>query len=525
VLFHFLGSYFEAYEGFISTLVSGTFTHPCIFDWNNDLQFLLLPVYAYVNQYLPNIQVYGIALFIFTWCSLSFLGILLFNTLQTIRTQSNILFIILYCILSVDTLMNLSSNRIAFIIAVNVFWLTELYRYHKKTLNSLLVVLLFLSFTFACLIMFEVVILCSVFYLIILFTFKKIYARSFIPLIISVSFFIVYNTLIISTATEAKKVGFYKEKQFFDRNDINYYKLQKDLQLEVEALRIYQITDKEHFQLSFYESVSKKDHHVNKMFFLLDGVNYTSFQNILKNSFETPNKIWYLIAFYFLLSVFIMYKLYNINKRYIFYASFFFFFPILLCLYVKVPIRFTVPYYTILCCINVLICLHYDLVFYKRFCLLISLPLIFILCAAVNNKTDYTTLDGMYKTGINKLTQNTKTLSSDKKLVISNLNYNKFFPVDPFMKTTKQNALFLNFYFFASYKCYINTWNEACNCDALSLKDKVDYIIAKEALFIIDNSTLEFMVKYFKMKYNKNLVATKTAAFDKELNIYKVNYE
>ena len=76
-----------------------------------------------------------------------------------------------------------------------------------------------------------------------------------------------------------------------------------------------------------------------------------------------------------------------------------------------------------------------------------------------------------------------------------------------------------------SYDCYIDKWNEACNCDALSLKDKVDYIIAKEAIFIIDDPTLEFMIKYFKTKYNKNLIATKMAAFDEELNIYKLNYE
>ena len=56
-------------------------------------------------------------------------------------------------------------------------------------------------------------------------------------------------------STEAKKVAFYKEKQFFDREDINYRHLTGNQLLDVEAFNTYKIMDQNHFKINFYNSI------------------------------------------------------------------------------------------------------------------------------------------------------------------------------------------------------------------------------------------------------------------------------
>jgi hypothetical protein len=144
--------------------------------------------------------------------------------------------------------------------------------------------------------------------------------------------------------------------------------------------------------------------------------------------------------------------------------------------------------------------------------------------SSYSKKKEYMNTDIIYLTtmkNIDKIYLNTES----NRIIVNEIEIKKFFPVNPFLKTKRQNILFLNSYFFESYHCYIDAWHEACNCDALSIYEKMDYIIKYKHPLVIDEKTLEFMKKYFKIKYNKSLIFTKAAPFDKELSLYNLYYE
>jgi hypothetical protein len=284
------GIYYEAYEGVLSSFVSGIYTKPCINDWNNDVQFLLLSLYARINQFVPNIQLYGIVLFILTFIVISFFGIMIFKVLILISPKKNLcLFLLLYIPFSIDNLLNLSSTRIAFYAILSIIMLFEYYRYLNIKKYVIVVVISMLFFIISCLMRFEIVILVSLFYLIVLYVFKRFYIRAIFPFIISLSIFLIYTILISQFATQAKKTAFYKEKQFIDRNDIDYSNLSKNDLLEVEAFRNYHIIDDVHFKLDFYNRISKSNSKI-KLTNLLDGVGFSSFFNIMGSTIWNMKK-------------------------------------------------------------------------------------------------------------------------------------------------------------------------------------------------------------------------------------------
>jgi hypothetical protein len=520
----FFHVYYESYEGLLSTLVSGVYTVPCLKDWNNDLQFLMLPLYACLNQKFVNVQVYGITLFILNWLSLSFLGVLLYNTLLIIR-KSNIvvLFFLCYSILSIDNFMNLSSNRIAFVLSTSIFWMIELYRYREKKINIVCGICSALLFIIACLVRFEVVLLCSLFYLVILVVYKKLHPVAVSCFLISLLFFTVYHILIATTATEAKKVAMYKEKQFFDREDINYGKLTALQSLDVTAFKDYQLMDQEHLKLSFYNSISKSNSHPKHAFYLLDGISLKSSLLLIIFSASECLKIWYYPLFLSLLTLFAIIK--QRNKRYVWISAFFFLFPIALSAYVYVPLRFFVPYFSILCILNIVFYLHRNLLSYRQICCATFIMFIFVISGAAIQKKHNKILQQDYEQTSRLLKRLTDRTASGKYIAISNIMFSKFFPVQPFSGTKRLNILFINFYFFESYYCYQDTWTSISQCNPYSLFDKLNFIIDKKLYLIIDLNTASYLKKYIKLKYHKDIVFTKFANFDSQLDVFSLAYK
>ncbi len=521
VNFFLFNSYYESYEGLLSSFVHGTYTQPCINDWNNDVQFLLLSLYAFINQVIPDVQFYGIILFVFSWLSISLFGIVIYKILNLISPKKYmLLFLLLYLPFSIDNILNLSSTRIAFYLALSIILMFEYYRYANKEKNVLIKIAFLLVFITACLMRFEIVVLCSLCYIIILFVLRRFHAKAIIPFFLSLSIFVLYTILISQFASEAKKTAFYKEKQFIDRNDIEYAKLPTNDLFEVEAFRTYHVMDEIHFKLNFYNRIAKSNFKIGNSH-LLDGVSFKSFKNIMSSSIWNMKKVWYYILVYLLLSLYISYLSFQNNKRFVFYTLFLSLFPVALCSYVLLPDRFLSPYFMSLSCLNILICFYYNFISYNKICIILTALLLISTQSAFEKKKQYMQFDTNYLKTLNRL--NSLQKINKDKIIINEIEINKYFPVNPFRLVKKQNVLFLNTYFFGSYQCYIDAWHKTCSCNAISLKEKVFYVVDNKNKFIIDKPTLDFLKRYLLVKYRMNIFATKVAFFDENLDIYQLD--
>ena len=516
-------THFEEYEGIFSSFVQGIYTTPSIKEWNVDVHFFLYGFYAYINQYFPTIQVYGIILLIYNFVSLTFIGFILYRILRiNLNNESLWVFIMLYSILSIDNIVNLSTNRIAFVLLAATFGFIESSINQHKKISKIKTIFILCVMLFVSLLRFDFAILASLIYLLLAILHRRFNRFIFISFFVSISITLLYNFIMMNYMSEARQIYYYKELDFVMRNNYDYKQFTNLQTLEVNAF-YHAIFDKVHMTWDFYNSISLRGK--DKGFFsLFYGLNTYAFINTFKKSVVEYEAAWYFILFSITSALFLIKKQTGKRLFWITHLIITILFPTLVCFYVVTPLRFLVPYYSILGVFYLCIYLYYfKLDNYVS--ILSALALIVIAFYAFAAKKNYHQKDEVIINSIKKIEALNVTQNYKLPIIINNFDPTKFFPENPYLQIKKQNVLFLNLYYFMSYDCYIDKWNEACNCDALSLKDKVDYIIAKEALFIIDNSTLEFMINYFKMKYNKNLIANKIEAFDKELNIYKLNYE
>jgi len=125
------------------------------------------------------------------------------------------------------------------------------------------------------------------------------------------------------------------------------------------------------------------------------------------------------------------------------------------------------------------------------------------------------------------LIQHIKRLESVSKdnIVINQIDLNRYFPVSPFSVVRKRKSIFLNAYFFGSYKCYTDSWKNICTCDALSLKSKIDYLVDNHLHLLIDDKTLIYLKEYIYRKYKTEIGSVKLASLDGELYTYYLFYK
>ncbi len=524
VLFYFYGSYFEEYEGIFSSFVQGIYTTPSTKEWNADVHFLLFSLYAYINQFFPNTPIYGIFLVIYNWLSLTFIGLVLYRILKiNLKNYNQIFFICTYLILSVDNITNLSTNRIVFILLAATFSYVESCMNEKKQIDLVKTILIITIMFFATLLRFDFAILAAMIYIILSLLHKSINRFVVFSFLIAVFVTISYNILMTYTMSEPRQIYYYKELDFIMRNNYNYAQLSLINKMEVDAF-YHAIFDRIHFQWDFYNSIAIRGN-TKGIISLFFGLHYDAFLNTLSKSIKEYKMAWYFIAFCMFNGSLII-----INKksdRYYWskHLIIMILFPLLVCFYVVTPLRFLVPYYSIVGIFYTLVLLYYNNS-YHYIKQTIFIMLIFVLYNAYIVKIKYDKKEEFVELNTKKLDDLYLKFNENKNLpiVINNFNQEKFFPVNCLKKMKKQSVLFQNLYYFMSYDCYIDKWKEVCNCNPLSLSDKIDYVVKNQNLFIIDEERFNYLSEYYSIKYHLKLQKTFIQKFDDELNVYKLSY-
>jgi hypothetical protein len=512
---------FEEYEGIFSTFVQGVYTTPSIKEWNVDVHFFLYALYAYINQFFPNIQIYGLVLVLYNWISLIFLGLVLYRILLVNLKKLNwFIFILLYIILSVDNIVNLSTNRIAFTFLATAFAYIESNLQENKIIKPSNLLFFILIVLFAALLRFDFAILASIIYLIFSLFNRSVNRYVITALVISIVVTVVYN-IVMQYMSEARQIYYYKELDFIMRNNFNYDILSSEKKIEVDAFFHY-IFDEIHLTWNFYNDIAVhgKGEGVISLFF---GLHFDAFINTFDKSIVEYKMAWYFILYSasagFMLA-------FNQNKRMVFWCLHlvaFLMFPLLVCFYVVTPLRFLVPYYSIIGTFYVIIYMNFNRTS-TRIKLYLSFVVIIILFFAYNKKKLYSYKQEVFVFNQNKL-KRLESLSLDSvPIVINNFDQTKFFPISPMAIVNKQEILFQNLYYFMSYDCFIDKWKEVCNCNPLSLYDKIDYVVKKQNLFIVDEERFNYLCEYFFKKYHMRLQKTFIQKFDEELNVYRLSY-
>jgi hypothetical protein len=524
-----LGSYFEAYEGVFSSMVSGMYTAPCLHEWFNDVHFLLFPVYAYVNQFFPNVPGYGVVLICLNNIALLLTGIALFKSLERlIPANAFSIFLALYLFISLENLLNLSTNRIVFYLFLGVCWNNELLAGQPDSKRKFLKFFLWLAMLVACLLRYEVVLICSVVYIGIMFVLKRTGPAVFIPLALGVSVLIAYNIYLSRYAPEAKRVSIIRELQFVDRNDVEWERLPGHLASEVEAFKRYGTMDEIHFNWNFYDSVSiKKDD--ASFFKLLGGVNAGSFFSILNTSVIHIKNIWYIVLFIVLPAVILLKYERHPNYRYRLLLPAILLLPVVMCLYELVPARIVVPFYSILLMLNFLFMLQVTEIRKSRLYFFgLAVLLMFTVKNVYESRLQYLHMHRAYRTAMEKLNELTKPVSVPEqhpaKLFIYQIQLDKFFPVCATSSIAPHDITFVNFYYFASYTCYLEYWDHLGVKNPLSLLEKMIYVAENKSMLVATEESVGYSVAYLKNKYGITLTSRFIDSFDKELNIYRLSY-
>lgn len=525
ILFYFLlGSFMEEYEGFFSVISQGTYTLPETNGWSPDTHFMLFYIYTWLSDFSGDFNVFGAITFLNSWFSLTFLGLVLFRILKVQLTYSNLfLFSLLYGIIALNNLINLNSVRHAFIYTAAVIGYIESRRFESCQIKLPEWIILSAILVFASLIRFEAVLLFSILYILILIIYKRFSKIALVPFCIGLFVYTCYNITNVVLSSEAKKVLMFKEREIFDRYNIEFDKLSPIQQLDVEAITDYCITDKEHFSLAFYDSISRKNSKKG-MFSSLNGLSLTSFVITLITSSKAFYAARYFFIFY-LLSGFVLLLLNrkSTNKLYFRLFLLLLLFPFLLCLYSIVPLRFLIPFLSISGCLNILLILKER---YKTNILMFGCFVIFSLMFfdEIQSKRVKVEKAGEFNEFSKKLEILGKQQEKFKPIVINSVYPVNYFPVKPFDRLIKQHAVFLNFYLFSADDYQVNTWKKLCNCNTFSLKEKIDYVVENKNLFLIDDKAFFFLKNYFLKKYNLNLERNLIQKFDKNLNACHLKY-
>lgn len=113
---------------------------------------------------------------------------------------------------------------------------------------------------------------------------------------------------------------------------------------------------------------------------------------------------------------------------------------------------------------------------------------------------------------------------NNKPIVIESIELNDFFSPNPLFNSKKMNIVFLNMGFLNSYECYKSSWNRLCNCNPLSLIEKLEYISENNVLFISDLKETVVYKKYIKLYWNRDIDFIKIEQVNENIYSFKVNF-
>lgn len=502
VLIFFIHGYLESYEGLYSVIVHGTYTDPAISDGLQDFHTLLFSLYARINQFFLNYNIYGIILYLLNLFSLTFFA----YVLNSYFKKYVILFFLCYTFFAIDSILNISSNRIIITLVLTVYFYIIQKGLNKSNLLSLLGILFFCLLVKA-----EIVLLLSVIFTLGLLISKQLDKKYVFLFLFILMYFIVIQTVFAKCFTEARQTFLYHEFDFIDKSNIDYKKLNASQLLNVNAFKNNNLVDSIHFTNSFYEQIKFDNFFFSKM----------NFKQSFINTYKTLN-----ITFsFFFLNLFLLSLVFFLKTKYRLLAIYFFLFPLFTSLIINIPERFIITYFSFLTLFLIKLIIENEehTNQYKVICsVVLVLAIINLLIKVPSEKNNYKQTQFKVEHFFNTID---KLKLGEDFLVIHNVEYlGRYFPTDPFYKIPNKNVAFLNFWFFNSYNSYINYWKNKCKCNPLSIIAKIDFMVENNIKFVISDDDFKILQEYIYAKYGKMLKANRICIFDKELYVIKLSY-
>lgn len=515
-----LGTYFEEYEGLFSSFVKGVYTRPVIYGTDVNVHFLIMKIYFYLNQFFNTIQLYGYILICYNWICITLAGLIIYRIFSiNLKQKSVLLFILIYLFVGADSLLNLSTTRIALIGAFALVGYIESVKSENNKFTKLNLLIIILIAFFLALLRAEVVFIAAIIHIIVLIVYKKFHLLTLPLLFFGFLVFFSYYIIMTTVEKEPKMVYYTHEKDLVDRSNLHYDDLSIH-SLDLKAFLEYGISDKEIFTEAFYKSAELK----GGILSILNGFSIIAFTNTIDKSISSFLNSKFYIILYIYMCLFLLYFS-NSNKFKIFTMLIAgLLFPFLVCLNTIAPLRFIVPYFTAITVLNIFILLHYKPQKKSWIITILIITNYFIIYNNSSLSIKYKQIDNKFEKNMLQLKTISNTEENKNPIIINNFNLEKFFPINPLRKIDKQNVLILNLYLLNSYEFYIQKWNEICHCNSLSFKDKIIYIATNQNLFICDQRSVDFTKYYVKTKYNMNITFNKLNTFDNDLYIYTLSF-
>lgn len=503
----------ESYEKYFSALVSGTYTDYAIYDYDTDVHFLIFSLYSLLNKAIPNVQIYSYIIILYNIISLVFFGVVLHHLLSnkiSNRIYFLVVFLLLFLSISTYQIVNLSSTRIVLLLCSCMYYLIYLGLFNTVKKN----IALFFIFLSLSLIRIDATVIATIIFTLVFVFIKKLNLTCFIPFIVSVFMFIGFNVMMDTSEREAKKVYYHRELDLLDRHNIDYKNISKEDSLYISLLTNHFIFDTNHFKMDYVNKILK----TKSNGFINSFKNINLYFNTLLYSLEDIFFAKWLILINLFLIIFTLIQ-FNFALRIKMLMVMLFLFPYSMCFYIALPLRFIEPFYLLYSTFLVIL-----LVKKNKYILSVTTIILCVL-ASLNIKKSLQ----LYKVVQCDFSKNYSYLqlnfNKSKPIVIENIIIGNFFPSDPLQNIKNINTLFLNFGFFNTYECYDNAWKKYCNCNSLSLIDKLSYISRNNLEFVTTKERTEVYKKYLKEYWKRNIDFTNFKQINGDIYSCKILFD
>jgi hypothetical protein len=476
----------EDHESLLSASIANEYMKPIFNAYFYDINLFVIPILSKINVFFPGVQVYGYFLFIETL----FIGYLILNyILKNSNLERNRRYFIAsaFIILHLANFFLLSTTRIATLGIILFFFL-----YHQKEVSRVKLVLLFIFTLFLRVDAFAIL---SVLYIFICFViYRKITLRITTPFIICLLFLFAYKLFITNQLDEAFNVFYFREIDLTDRLNVAYSTLSKIDKTILDLLYVG-IIEEDIYKLSFSDRIMS----INVSHLLNSILEPRLYLNTLKNSFENIKSLSFVFIMILSLGVFRLLSVFQVNKR-IFFYFLLILFPLVVCTYIILPVRFLYPFLLI---IILLILSEFK---EKKYYLYLFMMLM---------SFQFFYLQQLYKTNTFNSNLFLKTIlrtenlekkygelmvferygSQSWRFSNSNINY----------RYTDNHYLFLNYGFYSTIVNYEEVWKDAGCENPRSIFVKVKFLNDTKLPIIFDSQErVELYEDYLEMRYGYN---------------------
>lgn len=510
LLFGILGSFYSDYDTLIYLIGYGIYTDYPFHDFIIDTYFLIGPYVAFINSRFPELQFLDIFSLTMNIAAITVLGSIVFKKLIVRQYQPLFYFtyFLIFIILFSDHILNLNTTRIVFlgmagVLMLDYFVRSRSWRHYFAFCSSIILLSL---------LRLDAALLSAVIYTLFILTLGTFRSYRIIPLIITLFVFALFHFLVVNFTSEAKQMFYYSELDMFDRNNIAYSRLSEQDALVISLLR-YQIFDTYHFSREFVNKVI--DYNINPF---LNGILPRNFISTFKESLSDYRNVMPLLITAVLLSIIYLGTSCTRLKHKLF-VGFYLFLPLLINLYIITPTRFLAPYYTLVILITLINIKGEILENYKFIILLIvtfglSLRSLMLLHLFYTQHVSQSTL---FQNKLDAL----EAVHQGQPIILERFAPENDFP-NPLDKMKRRNMAFLNMFYLASFECYQSRWKRLCQCNPLSLREKMSYIANQQVPFVSVDFILPVYEKYFCEMYGLTIRFTKQQNLMKRWNVYKV---